>query len=740
MISWQEFEKKVRILSGFIWNCNAVNETINGVKFDCVLKPKENYWIVVEVTEDETLAKVRTDIAKFSTCRQFLFSKNIFAEFFLVMRNNPTETMQTTGDGCFVKVLSNDSFSKLFLDYPSYVYARQQKAFGSAVNPLSGLPDNNDYTPVFYQNIKTGRDVKLKDISKCLIEGKRIIMLGNYGTGKSRCIRELFNTLSNKAIEKTFYPIAINLKEHWGQQRADEILRRHFGLLGLSNSVDSLLKIIESNNFIFLLDGFDEIGSQVWSEDTYQLQQIRSSSLSAIKHLISITKSPVIITGREHYFNSNSEMFDILGLKTHETELLQCKEEFSDDEMANYLKSISLAIELPIWLPKRPLICQIINTIEKDELEKIFIDSYSSVQFWNTLIKNICEREARISPKLLPENIYKILKEIANITRTKINNVGPISFIEINKSFAKVVGTSPVDDSAVMLQRLPGLGRVSSENMDRQFIDYYILDGLRADNLIEIVYKNYDITVEENWINPLGKTGIEIVAMKMQQDRSANVFIEYLKKSIASGNKIITGDILASLVFYTKKNTLDLRGIYFEKLKISSMNFSKSLIENFSINNSEITDLDISDCSFSKITIKQCSIKNIYGIEKENDTPSFISDSIIENYILQSMDYDNKLFGLKPSHMMLISIIKKIFFLGMNLKTEDELLNSFGSRENKRIAMIILKLLVKEKIVSKPNSYKQYSPKTFNRERMKEILADLNNSKDPLWIEIGTID
>lgn len=740
MLSWQEFEKKVRLLSGFHWNCNAINETINGVKFDCVLKPKENYWIVVEVTEDETLAKVRTDIAKFSTCRQFLFSKNIYCEFFLVMRNDPSETMQTTGDGCFVKVLSYESFSKMFIDYNSYVYARQKKSFGSAVNPLSGLPDNNDYTPVFYQNIRTGRDITLKDISKCLIDGKRIILLGNYGTGKSRCIRELFNTLSNKAIGKIFYPIAINLKEHWGQQRADEIIRRHFGLLGLSNSADSLLKIIESNNFIFLLDGFDEIGSQVWSEDIYQLKQIRSSSLSAINHLISITKSPIIITGREHYFNSNSEMFDILGLRSHETELIKCKEEFSDDEMEKYLKSISLAIELPIWLPKRPLICQIINTIEKEELEKIFIDSYSSVQFWNTLIINICAREARISPKLLPENIYKILKDIANITRTKINNVGPISFMEINRSFAKVVGTSPVDDSAVMLQRLPGLGRVSSENMDRQFIDYYILDGLRADHLIEIVYRNCDIAIEENWINPLGKTGIEIVAMKMQQDRSANVFIEYLKKSNLGINKIITGDILASLIYYTKRNTLDLGGLYFEKLKISSMNFSKSLIENFSINDSDITDLDISDCSFSKIAIKECSIKNIYGIDNESDVPLFISDSIIESFNLKSMDYDNKLFGLRPSHMILISIIKKIFFLGMNIRTEEELLNGFGSKENKRIALLILKLLVKEKIVSKLNSDKQYLPKTFNRNRMKEILADLNNSKDPLWAEIGRIE
>lgn len=740
MISWQEFEINVKTLSSFIWSCNAINETINGVKFDCVLKPKENYWIIIEITEDESLAKVRTDIAKFSTCRQFLFSQNIYPELFLVMRDEPTETMQTTGSGCFVKVLSYDSFSKQFIDYPSYVYARQQKAFGSSVNPLSGQPDNNDYTPVFYQNLRTKKDVTLKEIAKCISDGKRLILFGNYGTGKSRCIRELFSYLSNKATGKILYPIAINLKEHWGQQRADEVIRRHFGLLGLSSLSDNLIKIIESDRFIFLLDGFDEVGSQVWSEDTNKLMQIRSSSLSAINHLIRTTKSPIIITGREHYFNSNKEMFEVLGLNIGETELLKCKDEFTNEEMTNYLKNISLAIELPIWLPKRPLICQIINTIQKEELDKIFIDSYSAVQFWNTLIKNICEREARISPKLLADTIYKILKVIANITRTKDNNVGPITISEINKSFEIVVGTSPVDDSAVMLQRLPGLGRFSSENMDRQFIDYYILDGLRADDMIDIVYRNCSSSIDENWINSLEKTGIEIVAMRIQIDRSANIFLEYLKKAINGSNKVLTGDMLASLVFYTKKNTLDLGGMLFEKIKISVLNFSKSLIENMLIKDSEIMELDISNSSFSRITIKNCSIKTIYGISNETDIPAFITNCIIERYQGESMEYDNKLFGLKPSHMIFISLVKKIFFLGGSVKSEDELLKSFGSRENKRIASKILKIMVKDKIISKPDSENKYTPKTFNRTRMKTILAELNNSKDSLWFEIGNVN
>ena len=78
MQTWKAFEESVKIISSFIWNCNAVNETINGVKCDCVLKKKDDYWIIIEVTENETLDKVRTDIAKLSTIKQHLFSKYIY--------------------------------------------------------------------------------------------------------------------------------------------------------------------------------------------------------------------------------------------------------------------------------------------------------------------------------------------------------------------------------------------------------------------------------------------------------------------------------------------------------------------------------------------------------------------------------------------------------------------------------------------------------------------------------------
>ena len=75
---WQDFEKRIRNIASYRWNCNAVAETIAGVKCDCILKPQPDHWIIVEITEECNLEKIRTDIAKLFSVRNALFLKNVY--------------------------------------------------------------------------------------------------------------------------------------------------------------------------------------------------------------------------------------------------------------------------------------------------------------------------------------------------------------------------------------------------------------------------------------------------------------------------------------------------------------------------------------------------------------------------------------------------------------------------------------------------------------------------------------
>jgi hypothetical protein len=738
MESWEILQEKVKAISSFIWNCTANNETINGIKIDCVLRPKNDYWIIVEVTEENKLEKIRTDIAKIAACKQYLFSQNTYCECFIVMKDEPTDSMVTTGNGSNVKVQSYNTFSKQFIDYPKYSFVRNQRVFGSSVNPLSGEPDTYDYTPVFYENLSSKRNNNLGEIARILLNKRNLVLIGNYGTGKSRCIRELFNLLIKRPLNRIVYPIAINLKENWGVQRADEIIRRHFGLLGLSTDADSVIRILEKDIFIFLLDGFDELGAQIWSDDPSKLKQIRASALSAVKDLIQKTKSPIIISGREHYFNSNLEMFEAIGLNPSQTEILRCKDEFTIEEMNIYLKNLAITTDIPIWLPRRPLICQIINSLEKEKIQNMFIKSYSASEFWDTLIKSICDREAKISSLFDSQNIFNILKEIAHITRNKQQNVGPISINEINRAFERVVGTPPVDESAVMLQRLPALGRISSESTDRQFIDYYILDGLRAEHLIDIVYNHKTEIFEENWNNPIQNVGIEIIAKRIFSNKTAYTFVEFLKESLSYQNKIVSGDILAALTYFSSKLLIDLAGIIIEKTIVSTLNFSKSLIDNFILSDSYISELDISSISFSRITIKDCIIKKVYGLTKDEPLPSYIIRPLIEEFEATPIMIGDKFLDIKPTHMILIAIIRKTFFLGHSSTSENEIVENFNNKQDRQCASKILKILIREKIVSKTKD-NRILPKSYQRKRMVEMIQKLNDSDDRIWREIGNL-
>lgn len=131
-------------------------------------------------------------------------------------------------------------------------------------------------------------------------------------------------------------------------------------------------------------------------------------------------------------------------------------------------------------------------------------------------------------------------------------------------------------------------------------------------------------------------------------------------------------------------------------------------------------------------------INKIYGIVDDSSLPHFLIDSIIGEYEKSPMEIGDRYQELKPSHMILVSIIKRIYFLSKTGYKEDDFIKSFGSKQDRVLAGKILKILHREKILSKtPDEILQ--PKSFHRKRMIELLQKLENSDDKLWKEIGNL-
>lgn len=123
---------------------------------------------------------------------------------------------------------------------------------------------------------------------------------------------------------------------------------------------------------------------------------------------------------------------------------------------------------MPAWFPKRPIVIQLLLKYASD----IFTIDYALediCSFWHTLLSKICEREARIYPTLNPEIIKNVLLYLADRTRSNSGNTGPISQSDLSDAFESAAGFRPNDESSIMLQRLPSLGRISADSPDRQF-------------------------------------------------------------------------------------------------------------------------------------------------------------------------------------------------------------------------------------------------------------------------------
>lgn len=741
---WKELEQRIRRIASYRWNCNATTETIAGVKCDCVLKPQQDEWIVVEITEESSITKVRTDIAKLWTVKNALLQGGIFAKCYFVMKETPTDSMRAAGKEQHVQVRSAEEFQNEFFDYSSYVFIRKEKQFGSLINIETGEPEKNTYVDVFYINKKTGTKLSVNDIISLLKSGKKIILKGDFGLGKSRCVKQVFDKLTQDLINNP-YTIAINLREHWGAKRATEIINRHFEDLALD--AKNIIKTYEKNSIVYLLDGFDEIGTQSWSIDANKMQYIRAMSVCAVKDLMSKVQGGILITGREYYFNSDQEMLKSLGLSEEKTLILECQNEFSDAQLMTFItKNLPEAdgntnLEmLPSWLPKRPLVIQLLVKYANDILSvDEALDDLCG--FWHAFFTKICERESRIYPSLNPDIIKNVLLSLADNTRSKKDNVGPISQQDLSNAFEAVAGFRPNDESSIMLQRLPSLGRISADSPDRQFLDGFILNGLRAESIIQICESRNDPALNAEWKHPLGETGLIILSQYISKDEMRlSFYISVAKRASNAKNAILSADIV-SAVCLLDVDDLDFKDLSVTGAAFTNLSFEGKKIHRLTILDSDINQINLTNSQLDQVIIRGCIIDNVYGISSSESIPSQIVDCEIMKCEALSTTALIRRANLSEAQKMLVEMLKKIFLQPGAGRKEAALLRGMGVSANKKMGEKILRKLLDEKIIERHKGDEGwiYGPERDKTRRVKKLMTDLTLSKDPLWTSISEL-
>jgi hypothetical protein len=258
--AWTTLEEKVRGIAALIWGRPATPEHIGGVDVDAVIHLDPQLTILIEITMERNLGKVREDVHKFLTAQNSLQARRVIARSYCVIdARDVTNGMIEAGKEVGVTVLTFENFARQFFDFDQYKHVRLNAPFGSAVNPLTGEKDDTEYVPVRYRLDNGGADYDTGEIADHLRAGRHVILLGEYGSGKSRCVRELFRHLAETATGDFHHPLAVDLREAWGLRRGTELIRRHFDDLGLEAICGSAIKAFNAGSITILLDGFDEL-------------------------------------------------------------------------------------------------------------------------------------------------------------------------------------------------------------------------------------------------------------------------------------------------------------------------------------------------------------------------------------------------------------------------------------------------------------------------------------------------
>jgi hypothetical protein len=742
MSSWGSFEDKVRAVASSIWNGECTPQNIGGVDIDGVMILSRDAQIFIEMTVRRELDKVREDINKLQLARTaYLTANQSFPRCYCVVNGSITRAMKDAGTALNIQVLSFDDFANIFFDFPKYSHARLAMAFGSAINPLTGAKDERAYVPVSYVPEGSSKELSLSDIAEMLRDGNKVVLLGEYGTGKSRCSRELFLLLAGTASSSNLYPLALDLRDFWGLRRAPELITRHISDLGLEQSLQTAaIRALNADRVILLLDGFDELGSQAWSDDSEKLKAIRAKSLEGVKELLSRSSKGALISGREHYFNNNEEMFSALGLSSSSALIIRCKNEFTEQEMREFFKRyVNQDIMMPDWLPRRPLVCQTIADMEEDDLDQMFGVGQDELSFFDHFISVLCRRDARISASFDAATIERVLDRLARLTRTRPANVGPITLGDVQSAFESVVGQMPVEEASLMLQRLPALGRVKSESNDRQFIDSYILDGLRARDsgaLFKMVDRSLEGLFSTAFLNPLDVLGQNLLGRDIASyPKNAP---EIAKRAAAGSNKVLACDIVAGFLQIGQAQ------VNFEGLAINDGNFlkldlTKASPQNLSLTETAFGSLVLPSSAPLNTFIKDSVAERVVGVSSPTALPAWITNFEADKFDSTESISRIRQIGLQPNHAILATIIRKTFFQKGSGRKEEALLRGLGEMADKAIAPKIVNYLLNADVLTKfkGNEGWVYSPNRKFAGRMRQMLYELQTSKDPIWIEVA---
>lgn len=557
-------------------------------------------------------------------------------------------------------------------DGEGYLRCRDSHPFGST-SIRTSISDGQNQLPEIPIELSAPDETRmdLNGLAERLSAGRRLVLTGQFGVGKSHTLRETYRLLRKRYLRndsESPLPIHINLRECVGLTRPSEVLRRHAEEIGFVGD-RQLVSAWRSGRCVLLLDGFDEVASTRRVGSLSDLRSIRWESMSALRGLVEQAppESGVLMAGRSHYFSSESEMLESLGFTS--SDVVLTANDLTREQVERALKPLNGA-GLPDWIPTRPLLLGYLISLGllRDLSEGEVLPESTG---WRRLLRLIAEREARMVSGVSPDTILDLIVAVAIEARGGGSLVGPVSMAQLEAAFYAVAGRRAVEDDLQVLLRLPGLAvDDTTRGTDaRVFVDRALASTAYGEALARYVMNPYGsspLGARVPWVETSDElaVAVSIDALKVAGITAGQVRAVCKGRDEAGNSDAVLADCLGVLAGQ-EPGSLDRRltvdGVIIEELNPGE---SVEVWSQVTFNDCLLATVDLGGLhsSADSPTFTSCAIGLVRGATQWPESlGSNLVNTDVAAFDLAATTDSILSAGLEPDVTVAVTVLKKVY-------------------------------------------------------------------------------
>ena len=703
----EEFEEEVRRISRILFS-NSIgqgSEKIDGRERDGVFW-NGNFYTIVEATLEKKKDKAESDAKKTNELVIKRRTEGNMAQGFVVTLSEPTadQKLAVKKYERTTKIISFDELRSKLINAHEYLRNRSARPFGSIYDHVKYNYDvpRSDFvfpTIVDYDGIVISEELFFEEY-----KSKKAVILADYGVGKSMLLREVFFRLYEAFSQgKNFrFPVYINLRDHSGQDDPVELLERHARHNGVEPR--SLVGAWIAGYIDLIIDGFDEFATRGWTGDHRKLREFRRSTHAVIRKLIKDTpsRSLIIVSGREAYFDSEAEMRDVIGAPLGKFIKLRVQH-FDEAQIKRFLLKKGLGNDIPAWVPARPLFLNYLigKRLISDVAAIAPFGPFPEGSAWRSLIEMVAERESEQVEGLDKGALLSFLALLATRSRQSSSLDRSFSPNEIDQTFFEATGNAVSEDERRLLLRLPGLGVSPDSGTGRMFIDHDFLQASGAYAVEKFIENPHGINPSVDDLRrvrvQLSHIGKHVVASSLSRTG-----INFGRIKSALDSEIKSGSFpLAYDVFSVSTYIDELVGTYtFHGIEIDEFDLCQDIYDGL--------DIILQSCIIDRLILPtvgdarpgvrfvDCMVGRVEGRSSENQLPKdqFVDCAISE--FGENFSVNSSILGssLALGVGILVVSLRKIFAQSGLSRLESALLRGLDQRA-KMIAPEVIRLMLK---------------------------------------------